>query len=105
MRTSILLVVCAVLFPLAARADEANNKEKAANSKIKEVAGVAEFLRSVPKHFATLQAVDAARRRVTLLVEGDQLAKTWELASDAEVKIFGWSKRKGDILECHHLKP
>jgi hypothetical protein len=58
--------------------------------KIKEVAGTAEYLRSVPKHFATLQAVDAARRRVTLLIEGEKLPKSWTLTPDAEVKVLGW---------------
>jgi hypothetical protein len=60
------------------------------NEKIKEVAGTAEFLRAVPKHFATLQAVDPPRRRVTLLLEGEKLAKVWQLAADAEVKVAGW---------------
>src|SRR5262249_50763826 len=48
------------------------------------------FLRGVPKHFATLQNIDAARRRVTLLIEGEKLAKTWDVAPDAEVKVAGW---------------
>jgi hypothetical protein len=65
-------------------------KDKAPEAKMKEVAGSAEFLRSVPKHFATLQAVDVARRQVTLLVEGEALAKVWPLAPDAEVKVSGW---------------
>jgi hypothetical protein len=58
--------------------------------KQKEIAGVAEFLRAVPKHFATLQAVDLERRRVTLLIEGEKLPKTWELTPEAEVKVAGW---------------
>jgi hypothetical protein len=69
-------------------ADE--QKEKALSKKVKEIAGVAEFLRSVPKHYAQLQSVDVEHRRVTLLVEGDKFAKTWELAADAEVKVLGW---------------
>jgi hypothetical protein len=56
----------------------------------KEIAGEAEFLRGVPKRFATLRAVDAARRRVTLLVEGESLPKVWPLVADAEVKVAGW---------------
>src|SRR5262249_8233316 len=47
---------------------------KPLDAKVKEIAGSAEFLRSVPKHFATLQAVDAAGGRVTLLLEGETLA-------------------------------
>src|SRR5579864_1778338 len=65
-------------------------KDKELQAKTKEIAGVAEFLRSVPKHFATLQAADAAKRRVTLLVEGDKFAKAWDLTPDAEIKFMGW---------------
>jgi hypothetical protein len=61
-----------------------------ANNKIKEIAGSAEFLRSVPKHFATLKSVDSARHRVTLLIEGETLAKIWPLTPDAEIKLCGW---------------
>src|SRR5262249_55266291 len=64
--------------------------EKKLKDKVKEVAGTAEFLRSVPKHFATLKAVDPARRQVTLLIEGEVLPKVWPLVPDAEVKVMGW---------------
>jgi hypothetical protein len=67
-----------------------NEEFKRVNDKIKEVAGTAEFLRSVPKHFATLKAVDVPRRRVTLLIEGEKLPKVWPLAADAEIKVAGW---------------
>jgi hypothetical protein len=63
---------------------------KKADEKIKEVAGSAEFLRSVPKHFATLQAVDCARHSVTLLIDGESLPKVWSLSADAEIKFAGW---------------
>lgn len=67
-----------------------NEEHKRVNDKIIEVAGTAEFLRSVPKHFATLKAVDVAHRRVTLLIEGEKLAKVWPVADDAEIKVHGW---------------
>jgi hypothetical protein len=67
-----------------------NDEFKRVNDKIKEVAGTAEFLRSVPKYFATLKAVDVAGRRVTLLIEGEKLAKVWPVAADAEIKVRGW---------------
>jgi hypothetical protein len=67
----------------------ADDAKKAAEN-TKEVAGTAEFLRGVPKHFATLKAIDGPRRRVTLLVEGDKMAKTWPVIGDAEIKISGW---------------
>lgn len=58
--------------------------------KIKEIAGTAEVLRGVPKHFAILKASDPARRTVTVLLEGETLAKVWPLTPDAEVKVLGW---------------
>jgi hypothetical protein len=59
-------------------------------AKVAEIAGTAELLRAVPKQFATLQAVDADARRVTLLIEGERLPKVWPLVPDAEVKVGGW---------------
>jgi hypothetical protein len=70
---------------------------KKLNDQVKEIAGTAEFLRSVPKHFATLQAIDPARNQVTLLIEGEVLAKVWSLVPDAEVKVQGWWGRLGDF--------
>jgi hypothetical protein len=75
-----------VLIGADIRADDA--KKAAENAK--EVAGTAEFLRGVPKHFATLKAVDGPGRRVTLLVEGDKIAKSWPVIGDAEIKVAGW---------------
>ena len=70
---------------------------KKLNDKVKEIAGTAEFLRSVPKHFATLKAVDPARNQVTLLIEGEVLPKVWSLVPDAEIKVLGWWGRLGDF--------
>ncbi|HZY88804.1 MAG TPA: hypothetical protein VFE78_28525 [Gemmataceae bacterium] len=83
-----LLAACLLAAPLSAQPPKKD--KKGVNDKIKEVAGTAEFLRSVPKHFATLKAVDVPRRRVTLLIEGEKLAKVWPLAPDAELKVSGW---------------
>jgi len=49
---------------------DAKKSDKKLNDKVKEIAGTAEFLRRVPKHFATLKAVDPARGCVTFLIEG-----------------------------------
>ncbi len=57
---------------------------------VKEVAGTAEFLRLLPKPFATVKAVDATARTVTLLADGEAEPKTWPLEPDAEVKVGGW---------------
>ena len=97
-----LLAACLLAAPLRA-AEPPKKDKKGVNDKIKEVAGSAEFLRSVPKHFATLKAVDLAGRRVTLLIEGEKLAKVWPLAPDAELKVSGWWGRldqftAGDLL-------
>src|SRR5215510_11218448 len=85
-RTFGLAALCVALPGPAVRADDA----KKADESIKEVAGTAEFLRGVPKHFATLKGVDAPRRRVTLLLEGDKVAKAWPVIPDAEIKLAGW---------------
>jgi hypothetical protein len=91
---SLVLLAHAKAPLLAAGADKKafpkNEEFKRVNDKIKEVAGTAEFLRSVPKHFATLTAVDWRRRRVTLLIEGEKLPKVWPVATDAEIKVSGW---------------
>src|SRR5262245_34581145 len=70
---------------------------KKMKDRVKMIAGSAEFLRSVPKHFATLKAVDASRGQVTLLLEGEVLPKVWSLVPDAEVKITGWWGRLNDL--------
>jgi hypothetical protein len=70
------------------RAEEQDSKP--VNEKIKEVAGTAEFLRSVPKHFATLQGLDRARGRISVLLEGESQPREWPLAPDAEIKRLGW---------------
>jgi hypothetical protein len=61
-----------------------------AKDAVKEVAGTAEFLRLLPKPFATVKAADAKARTVTLLFDGETVAKTWPLEPDAEVKVGGW---------------
>ena len=61
-----------------------------ANKTVKEVAGTAEFLRLLPKPFAIVKSVDAKARTITLLLDGENEAKTWPLEPDAEVKAGGW---------------
>ncbi len=56
----------------------------------KVVAGEAEFLRSVPKKYATLRTVDVARRQIEVLAEGEKTPRSWPLTPDAEIKIAGW---------------
>jgi hypothetical protein len=68
-------------------------EKKKLDDKVKEISGTAEFLRSVPKYFATLKAVDASQHHVTLLIEGENLAKVWSLVPDAEIKRAGWWAR------------
>jgi hypothetical protein len=86
---SMLRTISALLFssllPLTVIAADAKPEEK-----MREVAGSAEFLRSVPKHFATLKGMDRAKRRVTLLIEGEKETREWPLTPDVELKIAGW---------------
>jgi hypothetical protein len=64
---------------------------------IKEVAGTAEFLRAVPKKWATVQAVDPKAGTVTLLADGEKEPRAWPLTPDSEVKIAGWWGRPGQL--------
>ncbi|HZV05489.1 MAG TPA: DUF3179 domain-containing (seleno)protein [Gemmataceae bacterium] len=56
----------------------------------KVISGASEYLRSIPKRFATLRGVDAARQQASLLIEGESLAKVWPVTPDAEIKVSGW---------------
>ncbi len=72
---------------------------------VKEIAGTAEFLRLLPKPFAILKGVDPNRRTVTLLIEGEKVAKVWPVEPDAEIKVSGWwgrleQFRPGDRVWC-----
>jgi hypothetical protein len=60
------------------------------NAKIKDIAGRAEFLRLLPKPFATLIAIDARAHTVTLRPDGEMIAKVWAVEPDAEIKVKGW---------------
>ena len=73
-----------------AKPKTADAKTADANKAIKEVAGTAEFLRLLPKPFATVQAVDAKNGRVTLLIDGEIEPKVWPVEPDAEIKVGGW---------------
>ncbi len=74
-------------------------KQPNAKDALKEIAGSAEFLRAVPKKFATLQSLDVASHSVTLLVDGEKTPTTWKLTPDAEIKVRGWWGRLA------HLEP
>jgi hypothetical protein len=86
----VVIACCCSLFPanLSLAADDKD--KKSLNEKVKEIAGTAEFLRSVPKFFATLKAADPAQLQITLLVDGESLPKVWRVAADAEIKRAGW---------------
>jgi hypothetical protein len=75
---------------LIAKPDASKTPAKDETREPKVIAGTAEFLRGLPKHFATLQAVDTARHQVTLLIDGETLPKVWTVVPDAEVKLAGW---------------
>ena len=83
---------------LAVEPDDKQAADKKINDNVKEIAGTAEFLRTVPKHFATLKAVDVAGHSVTLLIEGETLPKVWPLTADAETKILGWWGRLNQLV-------
>lgn len=94
------LLFSLLLLPHTSAAQDIEKKQpddKKIAAKIKEVAGSAEFLRAVPKHFATLLAVDAKRHEVTLHIEGEAKPKVWPLVADAEIKVAGWWGRLADL--------
>ena len=64
----------------------------------KILSGSSEYLRSLPKRFATLRGVDAARHQVSLLIEGEGLTKVWPVTPDAEIKVNGWWGRLDQLL-------
>jgi hypothetical protein len=97
---AVALIVSGSLVPpaMGREPDDKKNADKKINDNIKEIAGTAEFLRSVPKHFATLKAIDSANHSVTLLIEGETLPKVWPLTADAEIKILGWWGRLSQLV-------
>jgi hypothetical protein len=78
------------LFEVGVEAAPPPRKAADAKAKIKEIAGTAEFLRVLPKPFATLKAIDPKARTVTLLIDGETVAKVWPVEPDAEIKVGGW---------------
>ena len=64
--------------------------KESANDKVKMIAGKSEFLRLLPKPFAVVKSIDAKARTVSLLLDGEKVAKVWPVEPDAEVKIAGW---------------
>ncbi|MCI0377990.1 MAG: hypothetical protein L0215_10310 [Gemmataceae bacterium] len=97
-RILLLAVVFVIAFIVPAQTQTPPGKDaKKLDAQIKEIAGAAEFLRSVPKHFATLQAVDRAKNEVALLIEGEVLPKVWPMAADAEIKVHGWWGSLADL--------
>jgi hypothetical protein len=90
MRTAAVVLAALLACESFAAAPPARPDPKKADKTIREVAGSAEYLRGVPKHFAALRAVDAKRHRVTLLLDGDKEPTEWPLLADAEIKVDGW---------------
>src|SRR4051812_24461817 len=91
MRPFILMTVTALAVGSAAAfAEEKPACHADPNAKVKEIAGTAEFLRVLPKPFATLKAADAKNHTVTLLTDGEKTPKVWPVEPDAELKVGGW---------------
>src|SRR5262245_3677172 len=97
MRITAIVLAALLAAALPAAAPPYRADPKRADKAIREVAGSAEYLRGVPKKFAILKAVDVARNRVTLLIDGDREATEWPLTGDAEVKVDGWWGRADQL--------
>jgi hypothetical protein len=61
-----------------------------ASETIKAVAGTAEFLRILPKPWATVKAVNPKAHTIALLLDGEKISRVWPIEPDAEVKVAGW---------------
>lgn len=87
---------------LATHADAAGPPAKAddkkADASLREVAGNAEFLRSLPKRFGTLVRIDAKGHRVTVRFDGDNADSEWAVLADAEIKVDGWWGRIDQLV-------
>lgn len=96
-----ILIIGIMLISLVVEADCLNaqdKQDKKAKEQPKVVAGAAEFLAAVPKRAGLLKAYDLTNRTITLLIDGESLAKVWPLAPDAEVKILGWWGRLDQLV-------
>jgi hypothetical protein len=76
---------------------------KKADDAAKEIAGTAEFLKAVPKKFASVQEVDVEKHTVKLLIDGENDQKSWPLTPDAEVKVKGWWGRLGQLRPAERV--
>lgn len=74
-----------------------------ANDAIREVAGAAEFLRSIPKKHAIIHSFSAATGTVKLSLDGEKEAKEWPIEADAEIKVMGWWGRLEQIPKGHRV--
>lgn len=90
-----LLLTCA---PNLSAQDPKKPDDKAKKA-LQEIAGSAEFLRAVPKKYATLGAVDTEKREIVILAEGEKEPTRWPLTADAEIKVRGWWGRLEDLRD------
>jgi hypothetical protein len=81
------------------KGDDKKGDDKKPSDAVKEIAGTAEFLLTVPKKFAALKGVDVARNTVTLRADGESEDKTWPLIPDAEIKVRGWWGRLSQLAK------
>src|SRR5207302_2042270 len=77
-------------YPATAIYDAKHSSERDLRQKTKEIAGTAEFLRLLPKPFATISGVDTVNRTATLMMDGEKTPRTWPIEADAEIKVAGW---------------
>jgi hypothetical protein len=70
---------------------------------MKQATGSAELLKLLPKPFATLKAIDLKANTITLLLDGEKVAKVWPVEPDAEVKIAGFWGRLDQFKPGQHV--
>ena len=87
MKPSLVALTIALLAaPAFAAAPPAGKRSaRQVEKTIREVAGSAEFLRSLPKRFGQFVSFDATRRQVVLHFDGDKAPTSYPLTDDAEI--------------------
>jgi hypothetical protein len=93
--TLLALGLFAASVPAAAPPINTRADSRRIDKTIREVAGSAEYLRSVPKRFAVVKRISP--QGVDLLFDGETTTRVWPLDEVPEIKVDGWWGRLDQI--------
>jgi hypothetical protein len=77
-------------FAWAAEVPDSEVQAAAKKPAAKMISGKSEFLRVLPKPFGVVKAIDTKAGTVSLLFDGEKVAKLWPVEPDAELRVGGW---------------